>query len=105
MRVNMYIVHSTIVVPLEKVDEVIAIYRHRTRRVDKWPGFLSFQLLQNEHRPEELTVQLTWQDKESYLAWARSDDFRRVHELEKRYPDAELKSVRPTVRKYQVVAE
>ncbi|TDY44606.1 heme-degrading monooxygenase HmoA [Alicyclobacillus sacchari] len=102
---DMFIVHSTIVVPLDKVSEVISIYRQRSGRVDTWPGFLSFQLLQNEHRPEELTVQLTWQDKDSYLAWARSEDFRRVHELEKHYPDADLRLVRPTVRKYQVVAE
>ncbi|EJY57238.1 Antibiotic biosynthesis monooxygenase [Alicyclobacillus hesperidum URH17-3-68] len=37
MRENMYIVHSTIVVPLEKVSEVIAIYRHRTGSVDNCP--------------------------------------------------------------------
>ncbi len=46
----MYIVHSTFHVPQEKTEEVISIYRTRSKLVDEYEGFKSFQLLQNEGR-------------------------------------------------------
>ncbi|PZD97701.1 antibiotic biosynthesis monooxygenase [Paenibacillus sambharensis] len=101
----MYIVQSVVQVPLEKAEEVIGLYQNRSRSVDNQPGFLSFQLLQNEPKPEELIVHMTWETKEHYLAWVTSDDFKRIHELEKKYPDQELASIVPTVRKYVVRAE
>jgi heme-degrading monooxygenase HmoA len=35
----MYIVHSIFDVPAEKAEEVIAIYRNRSKLVDQAPGF------------------------------------------------------------------
>ncbi|NNV06566.1 antibiotic biosynthesis monooxygenase [Geobacillus sp. C56-T2] len=100
----MYIVHSTFSVPVEKVDEVIAIYQNRSRLVDKADGFRAFRLLQNEKRPGELTVHIEWESKEAFLAWVTSDEFKRIHELEKNYPDQELASIVPTITRYKVVA-
>ncbi|SEN06561.1 Heme-degrading monooxygenase HmoA [Mesobacillus persicus] len=100
----MYIVHSTFDVPPEKAEEVIAIYQKRSKMVDDFKGFLSFQLLQNEKKPGELTVQLEWETKDDYLNWATSNAFKKVHDMEKNYPDQELASIIPKVRKYQVVA-
>ncbi|MBM7551285.1 antibiotic biosynthesis monooxygenase family protein [Thalassobacillus pellis] len=101
----MYIVDSTVIVPAHKAEELIAIYRNRSRSVDNAQGFLSFQLLQNDKRSGELTVHMEWESKEHYLAWARSDEFKRIHELEKNYPDQELAGIVPKVSKYKVVAE
>jgi heme-degrading monooxygenase HmoA len=44
----MYTVHSTVVVPEDKINEVIHIYQNRSILVDVFEGFVSFQLLQNE---------------------------------------------------------
>lgn len=101
----MYTVFSTFDVPPEKAEEVIGIYQNRSRLVDEAEGFVDFLLLQNERRPGELTVQLFFDTKESYLKWARSEDFRRIHELEKKYPDQELAAIIPKVAKCQVVAK
>lgn len=101
----MYIVHSIVEVPLEKVDEVIGLYQNRSRLVDQAKGFQDFKLLQNEAQPGELTVHMQWDSKESYLAWVTSDDFKRIHELEKKYPDQELAAIVPKVLRYKVVAE
>jgi heme-degrading monooxygenase HmoA len=101
----MYIVDSIVEVPEEKADELISIYQKRSRLVDEYKGFISFQLLQNEVRPEQLTVHMCWETKEDYLHWVRSQDFKRVHELEKNYPDQELANIRPTVKRYKVVAQ
>ncbi|APC47866.1 antibiotic biosynthesis monooxygenase [Virgibacillus halodenitrificans] len=101
----MYIVNSTVSVPEDKAEEVIQIYRDRSRMVDKAEGFLSFQLLQNQKKPSELTVHLEWDTRENYLKWARSDEYKQIHELEKKYPDQELAAIIPRVTQYKVVAK
>ncbi|WP_026675400.1 antibiotic biosynthesis monooxygenase family protein [Alkalihalobacterium bogoriense] len=100
----MFIVHSTFLVPTEKAEEVISIYRSRSKSVDKAKGFRHFRLLQNDKKQGELTVQIEWDTKEDYLAWVRSDDFKQIHEFEKKYPDQELASIIPIVKQYEVVA-
>jgi heme-degrading monooxygenase HmoA len=102
---TMYVVQSIVEVPLEKTEEVIGLYRNRSRLVDRANGFQGFQLWQNEQKPGELTVHMQWETKEHYVAWVTSDDFKRIHELEKKYPDQELASIKPRVNRYEVVAE
>ncbi|TWI54467.1 antibiotic biosynthesis monooxygenase family protein [Halalkalibacter nanhaiisediminis] len=100
----MYTVFSTFDVPQEKAEEVINIYKNRSRSVDVAPGFVNFLLLQNDKRPGELTVQLIFKTKEEYLSWVRSEDFKKIHELEKKYPDQELAAIIPKVSQHKVVA-
>lgn len=100
----MYVVQSTVVVPAGKSDEVITIYQNRSRLVDEYEGFIAFYLWQNEKKPQELTVHMEWADKTSYMKWATSESFKKVHELEKNYPDQELAAIVPKVSKYKVVA-
>ncbi|MBG9586206.1 antibiotic biosynthesis monooxygenase family protein [Cytobacillus firmus] len=101
----MYTVFSTFDVPDEKSEEVIRIYKNRSRSVDQAEGFVDFLLLQNDKRAGELTVQLIFDSKENYLNWVRSEDFKRIHDLEKKYPDQELAAVIPKVAQYKVVAK
>ena len=101
----MYIVTSTVLVSPEKTDEVIGIYRKRSRRVDANEGFLSFKLIQNTKKKNELTVHMEWESKAAYLTWARSQEFKEIHDMEKNYPDQELAGIVPIVRQYEVVAE
>ena len=101
----MYTVFSTFDVPNEKAEEVINIYKNRSRSVDDAPGFVDFLLLQNDKRAGELTVQLIFSTKEDYLKWVRSEDFKKIHDLEKKYPDKELAVVIPSVKQYKVVAK
>jgi heme-degrading monooxygenase HmoA len=74
-----YIVQSIIQVPGYKTEDLIGIYRNRSRLVDEQPGFVSFQLLQSETAPEEFVVQTTWQTKSDYIAWVKGTDFQRIH--------------------------
>ncbi|WP_455663097.1 antibiotic biosynthesis monooxygenase family protein [Pradoshia sp.] len=100
----MYTIFSTFFVPDHKADEVIQIYQQRSRLVDQAAGFIDFLLLQNDRHPGELTIQLLFETKEDYLYWARSKEFKQIHDLEKKYPDQELASIIPKVSKYKVVA-
>lgn len=104
MGERMYIVTSTVTVPREKTEEVIDIYKHRSRKVDQAAGFQSFHLLQNDKKPEELTVHLIWDSKEDYIRWVSSDEYKEIHELEKKYPDQELASISAKVGMFSVVA-
>jgi len=101
----MYIVHSTFKVPEEKAQEVISIYENRAKLVDQAKGFKRFLLLQNNTKKGELTVQLEWDSREEYLNWVRSEEFKQIHELEKKYPDQELAAIIPQVQQFKVVAE
>ena len=100
----MYIVHSTFLVRDEQAEEVIEIYRNRSRSVDHSEGFVQFLLLQNDKKLGEITVQLTFETKKQYLEWVRSEDFKRIHELEKKYPNQELAAIIPKVSQFKVVA-
>ncbi len=100
----MYIVHSTFNVPEEKANEVIAIYHNRSKLVDQAEGFQRFILLQNEKRKGEITVHIEWDTKEHFQSWVQSEDYKRIHELEKKYPDQELASIIPKIKKFEVVA-
>jgi heme-degrading monooxygenase HmoA len=100
----MYIVHSTFVVPDEKADEVISIYHSRSGLVDEAEGFQRFLLLQNEKKPGEITVHMEWDTKDHFMTWIQSEDYKRIHDLEKKYPDQELASIIPSIDKYKVVA-
>lgn len=84
---------------------MIEIYKNRSRLVDQADGFVDFMLLQNDKRKGELTVQLIFETKEDYLRWVRSKDFKRIHDLEKKYPDKELAAVIPKVSQYKVVVK
>ena len=101
----MYIVHSTVTVPADKVDEVIGIYQNRSRLVDSYEGFISFRLMQNERLPEELTVEICWDTKENYLKYITSDAYKKVHDLEKNYPDQQLAAIKPRVQRFSRVAQ
>lgn len=100
----MYVVQSVFLVKDHQAEEVIQIYKDRSRSVDRAEGFLDFCLFQNDRKAGELTVQLTFDTKDNYLSWARSDEFKRIHELEKKYPNQELAAIVPKVSKYKVVA-
>lgn len=100
----MYIVHSTFLVKDQQAEEVINIYKNRSRSVDQADGFVQFLLLQNDKKLGEITVQLSFETKKHYLNWVRSNDFKRIHELEKKYPNQELASIIPQVSQYKVVA-
>ncbi len=100
----MYIVQSIVTVPIDKVEEVIGLYQNRSRLVDQAPGFLSFKLLQNDLNKGELTVHMEWESDQSYYNWVSGPDFKRIHELEKKYPDQELATIKPKVLRFKVVA-
>ncbi|ATQ68637.1 MULTISPECIES: antibiotic biosynthesis monooxygenase family protein [Methylosinus] len=58
-----------------------AIWASRRSRLDEMEGFLAFHLLRGPER-EDHTLYAShtmWRDKESFLAWTTSEQFRDAH--------------------------
>lgn len=57
------------------------IWRQRETYLDDVPGFRSFHLLRGETK-DGLTLFIshsTWESREAFVAWTRSDVFRKAH--------------------------
>jgi heme-degrading monooxygenase HmoA len=47
---------------------------------------------------------MEWETKDHFMTWIQSEDYKRIHDLEKKYPDQQLASIIPSIDKYKVVA-
>jgi iron complex transport system ATP-binding protein len=59
-------------------DELVERFRHRSRKVDLAPGFVSFEAWREESGKEVLIL-TRWARREDFLAWTSSEAFRRAH--------------------------
>jgi len=54
-------------------------FRQRAGQIDKQPGFVRMQILKPDSEDTPYIVLTTWQDKASFAAWVRSEDFKLAH--------------------------
>jgi len=57
------------------------VWRRRESRLDRVPGFQAFRLLRGPS-DEEATLFVshsTWESREAFEAWTKSEDFRKAH--------------------------
>ena len=55
------------------------LFLSRSHMVDNSPGFVSFQILRPNKTDASYIVMVTWQSKEAYQAWLKSDAFKQGH--------------------------
>ncbi len=77
----MYLAMNRFQVNQAREQEFVEIWKNRQSYLDQVPGFKSFQLLRG---PEEDGVVLyashsIWQDEDSFIAWTKSESFRKAH--------------------------
>jgi heme-degrading monooxygenase HmoA len=53
-------------------------WRNRESHLDKVPGFVSFALLRGDNAGEYVS-QTTWESRDAFLAWTRSEAFAAGH--------------------------
>jgi len=74
-----YVVANRVPVTPEFTEQFEESFRNREGTVENHPGFLRMELLRPED-PEGVYIVLThWRSKEDFVAWMRSDDFRKSH--------------------------
>jgi heme-degrading monooxygenase HmoA len=62
----------------EEADALIERFRHRSGKVDRQPGFVSFEAWREESGTEVMIL-TRWQGREDFLAWTDSEAFRHAH--------------------------
>ena len=74
-----YVVANRVPVTPEFAERFEESFRNREGKVENHPGFLRMEVLKPED-PEGVYVVLThWRSKDDFVAWMRSDDFRKGH--------------------------
>lgn len=79
----MYIAMNRFQVLKGHEDAFETVWRERESRLDEMDGFEKFNLLKGPHDEEKgITLYAShtvWRDKDSFLAWTKSDQFRAAH--------------------------
>jgi heme-degrading monooxygenase HmoA len=74
-----YVVANRVPVTPEFAERFEESFRNREGKVENHPGFVRMEVLKPED-PEGVYVVLThWRSKDDFVAWMRSDDFRKGH--------------------------
>jgi heme-degrading monooxygenase HmoA len=97
----MFIAMNQFRVNPDRAPEFEAAWQNRESYLQQVPGFVRFALLRGDE-PGEYISHSTWESRDDFLGWARSDAFRRAHEM----PIAEgLVLGHPRARFYEAVIE
>ena len=75
----MITVANRIYVNPEYADRFEARFRERAGLVDKMPGFLSNKILRPVNEGDPYVVFTTWESRQDFLNWVRSDEFVKGH--------------------------
>lgn len=76
----MYIVMNRVMVKADWCDEFVERFVRRKGQIDKEPGFVNMQVLKPESPDTPFVVLTSWQDKDSFQLWIKSDDFKLAHQ-------------------------
>ena len=74
----MFIAMNRFQVNPERSADFEDIWKTRESHLQSVPGFLQFCLLKGD-LPGEYISHSTWESRDAFTAWARSDAFRRAH--------------------------
>ncbi len=75
----MFVVCNRVTVNPERAEAFEALFLSRAGMVDGMPGFVSFQLLRPAKTEDGYMVMVTWESKEHYHGWLKSESFHKGH--------------------------
>jgi len=77
----MYIAMNRFQIAPNKEQDFIEIWKSRDTYLDTVPGFVSFNLMQGKAE-EDHTLFIShsvWESEEAFIAWTKSEAFRKAH--------------------------
>lgn len=83
----MFVVCNRVQVNPARAEQFEQLFLSRSHMVDSSPGFVSFQILRPAKTDDSYIVMVTWQSKEAYHAWVKSDAFKQGHSRTGTLPD------------------
>lgn len=87
----MITVANRIQVAPENADAFERAFRDRAGLVDQVPGFVRNQVLRPMSEGDPYVVLTTWRSHEAFLAWTKSESFRKAHANAEATPTGESK--------------
>ena len=77
----MFIAMNRFKISIGSENEFIDIWKNRETYLDTVPGFMEFHLLQGPTNDEYtlFASQSTWESREAFEAWTKSEAFRKAH--------------------------
>jgi heme-degrading monooxygenase HmoA len=98
----MFVVINRATIAPEHADHFESMFMSRARRVDQMPGFVSFQLLKPTKAGDSYMVMVTWESKEHYHAWLKSDAFHAGHSRTGSLPEGTMAAPQ-TIELYELL--
>ena len=98
----MFVVCNRVKVNPQHIAVFEEMFLSRAHAVDKTPGFVSFQLLRSEKPADSYIVMVTWESKQHYHDWVKSDAFKHGHSRTGSLPD-DIFTAPQTVELYEVL--
>ena len=75
---SVFIAMNRFVVNPERSEDFEKIWRERETHLEAVPGFIRFALLKGDE-PGQYVSHSTWQSREAFEGWTRSESFRKAH--------------------------
>jgi heme-degrading monooxygenase HmoA len=94
-----FVVMNRLTVNEGRGSDLETAFAGRAKYVNDAPGFLSFQLLRPQNGSNTYISLSSWQDKESFEAWTKSEAFAEGH----RTSMQGVVAGRPVLEEYEVV--
>jgi heme-degrading monooxygenase HmoA len=83
----MFVVCNRVKVNPQHTEAFEQLFLSRAHAVDQMPGFKAFQLLRPAKPGDWYVVMVTWESKDHYQAWMKSDSFKQGHSRTGSLPD------------------
>jgi heme-degrading monooxygenase HmoA len=98
----MFIAMNHFEVDPERGAEFEERWRKRETYLTEVPGFVRFALLRGDE-PGQYISHATWQDRDAFEAWTRSEAFRQAH-AQARMPEGVVRG-HPKLRTYEAILQ
>jgi heme-degrading monooxygenase HmoA len=101
----MFIMMNRMTVPEPDREHFEHLFKTRAKAVDRRPGFVKAEILRPT-KGDTYIVMTHWQDKESFLEWTKSEEYKEGHTrtADFRGPDGKMR-ISSQVEMYEVFAE
>jgi len=101
----MFVMMNRMTVPDDDREHFEELFKTRAKAVDRRPGFIKAEILR-PNKGNTYVVMTHWKDKESFLAWTKSGEYKEGHERvgDFRNSDGKMR-LSSSVEMYEVFAE
>ncbi|MCH8133490.1 MAG: antibiotic biosynthesis monooxygenase [Deltaproteobacteria bacterium] len=99
---SVFIAMNRFVVNPERSEDFEKIWRERETHLEAVPGFIRFALLKGDE-PGQYVSHSTWESREAFEGWTRSESFRKAH-AQARTPEG-IMAGHPKLETFEAILE